>query len=145
MGKGKPGPAKGTRPSGRKKGTPNKDKKDLLARIQKHVEETLGVKDWHPLEQLAHTAAKPYVLEYRLRQAIKELETTIWTDADEEKHNELLAMVSDLTEELQSTDLTLANNAAKEVAKYVAPQLKAIEHKTDNEDGAIFQIVLKDK
>lgn len=70
---------------GRKKGTPNKDKQELLDAIQAHVEEKFGTVGWDPVLQMAVFAA----------------------DEENEK--------------------ALRLNAAKEVAQYVKPKLKAIE------------------
>ena len=134
-GKGKPGPAKGTRPSGRKKGTPNKNKQALLERIQSFVKDMGGPENWHPLDTLAFNAVEPDLIINKMDKLLAKDKLT----PTEEIELQLL------TERAETIDNRLAQDAAKEVAKYVAPQLKAIEHTADKEDGAIFQIVLKDK
>jgi hypothetical protein len=76
----------GERRGGRKKGTPNKDKKALLEAIQAHVKKMHGIDEWDPVMEMAGFAA----------------------------------------DKMEAKDLRLS--AAKEVAQYVRPKLKAIQH-----------------
>jgi hypothetical protein len=89
--------AVGHKTGGRRKGTANKDKTQLLELVRKAV----GDKDYHPVVQMALLA----------------------TSDDKEIPREL---------KFQAT---------KEVAQYVAPKLKAIEHGlTDDAAAAIFNM-----
>ena len=84
--------------SGRKKGTPNKDKQELRDMLAEHFP------DYHPVLALAKLA----------------------------------------TNKRTSIDRRILCH--REVAKYVAPQLKAIEHTTGDEDkGLTFVMHLTDK
>lgn len=93
--------------SGRKKGTPNKDKQELLALIR----DAVGDQDYHPVVQLALAATNEDVVERYIK-----LKDGSHIPIEEDKF---------------SPELKL--NAAKEVARYVAPQLKAIEHTAGND------------
>lgn len=99
-GKGKP------KTGGRKKGTPNLDKADLLQAIRDAVDD----QDYHPVVQLALVATD-----------------TSMVKVTETKQGKLVEFeVAKYSDELRIT-------AAKEVAQYVAPKLKAVEHTGDAE------------
>lgn len=99
-GKGKP------KSGGRKKGTPNLDKADLLQAIRDAVDD----QDYHPVVQLALVATD-----------------TSMVKVTETKQGKLVEFeVAKYSDELRIT-------AAKEVAQYVAPKLKAVEHTGDAE------------
>ena len=57
-GKGKPGPAKGTRPGGRKKGTPNKITATVKEAVEKAFDEVGGVEY---LVKMAHQEPKAFM------------------------------------------------------------------------------------
>lgn len=90
--------------SGRKKGTPNKDKTELLALVR----DAVGNNDYHPVVAMAlvahDTSTKrvkdPYTKKYRTQPKVP---------------------------------LELRCRMHQEVARYVAPQLKAIEHRAGDE------------
>lgn len=92
--------AKGTKTGGRKAGTPNKDKADLLQQIRDHV----GDQEYHPVLVMA------------------EMATAVETVT--EKGKKVTRHVYPL-----STRETMT----REVAQYVAPKLKSIEHTADGE------------
>lgn len=75
--------AAGKKTGGRKKGTPNKDKAELLELIRQRV----GDQDYHPVVEMAALACD------------------------------------------ENLGLELRANMHKEVARYVAPTLKSVEHK----------------
>lgn len=100
-GKGQP------RSGGRVKGTPNKDKAELLDAIR----DAVGDADYHPVIQLAQFATN----EEEVKRIIKE------------GGKEIVVEVPRFSDELKL-------QAAKEVAQYVSPKLKAVEH-TAGEDG----------
>lgn len=77
---------------GRKKGTPNKDKQELL----KLVRDAIGDSDYHPVVQMA--------------------------------------LISVTTDEKITPELKF--QATKEVAQYVAPKLKAVEHSLSPDTAA---------
>ena len=77
--------AKGTKTGGRKAGTPNKDKAELLQQIRDHI----GDQDYHPVFAMAEIAV------------------------DEKMGNDMRF------------------SAHREVAQYVAPKLKSVEHTAD--------------
>ena len=98
--------AHGKKYGGRKAGTPNKDKADLLQAIR----DAVGDQDYHPVIQLALVATDASM--------VKVTET---------KQGKLVEFeVAKYSDELRIT-------AAKEVAQYVAPKLKAVEHTGDAE------------
>lgn len=108
-------------------------KYDLMKEVQEIVEKHTGIKDWHPVHQLAIAASKPFALQQEIK-ALMLIENR--TEQDELRLQVLI-------EELEAIDPKIAHDAAKEVAKYVAPQLKAVEVSSGNEDGgAVLQIVL---
>lgn len=79
--------AKGTKTGGRKAGTPNKDKAELLQQIRDHI----GDQEYHPVFAMAEIAV------------------------DEEMGNDMRF------------------SAHREVAQYVAPKLKSVEHTADGD------------
>lgn len=92
---------------GRAKGVPNVDKAELLQAIRDAVDD----QDYHPVVQLALVATD-----------------TSMVKVTETKQGKLVEFeVAKYSDELRVS-------AAKEVAQYVAPKLKAIEH-TAGEDG----------
>ena len=89
---------------GRKKGTANLDKADLLQAIR----DAVGDQEYHPVVQLALVATD-----------------TSMVKVSETKQGKLVEFeVAKYSDELRIT-------AAKEVAQYVAPKLKAVEHSAD--------------
>ena len=99
--------AAGRKTGGRTKGTPNKDKAELLEAIR----EAVGDSDYHPVIQMARIACDSSTIEITETRHGKSVKVEV-------------ARYSD--------DLRVA--CAKEVAQYVAPKLKAIEHSA-GEDG----------
>lgn len=100
--------AKGRKTGGRTAGTPNKKSEELLEAIRLAV----GDKDYHPVIQMALVATNNDVVER-------------WIKVKGGEH--IQVEEPKFSEELQL-------QAAKEVARYVAPQLKAVEHSA-GEDG----------
>lgn len=100
--------AAGKKTGGRTKGTPNKDKAELLEAIRVAVKD----KDYHPVVQLALVATNEEIVTRALKLP---------------NGTEIPIEVPRISDELKVT-------AAKEVAQYVAPKLKAIEHSA-GEDG----------
>jgi hypothetical protein len=98
--------AKGQKHGGRVKGTPNKDKADLLSAIRDAVDD----QDYHPVVQLARIACDSSTVKVKETKRGKLIEFEVARYSDE-----------------------LRLNAAKEVAQYVAPKLKSIEHTADGE------------
>ncbi len=92
---------------GRKKGTPNTDKKELLAAIR----DAVGDQDYHPVVQLALVATDTTMVKVTETKRGKVFEIEVAKYSDE-----------------------LKVSAAKEVAQYIAPKLKAIEHSA-GDDG----------
>lgn len=89
----------GQRIGGRQKGTPNKDKQALLQLVR----DAVGDQDYHPVVEMAKTA-------HRLGQTI-------------------LTHAGDIEGQLTLAEMEkLKQMAEREVAQYVAPKLKAIEH-----------------
>ncbi len=97
--------AAGRKTGGRTKGTPNADKTELLEAIR------LAVKDkkYHPVVQLALVATNEEVVTRVLKLP---------------NGQEVPIEVPRISDELKVT-------AAKEIAQYVSPKLKAIEHTAD--------------
>lgn len=100
--------AAGRKTGGRTKGTPNADKTELLEAIRVAVRD----KKYHPVVQLALVATNEEVVTRVLKLP---------------SGKEIPIEVPRISDELKVT-------AAKEVAQYVSPKLKAIEH-TAGEDG----------
>lgn len=99
------GPGK-PKTGGRKKGTPNNDKLELLDAIR----EAVGDKDYHPVVQLALVATDTTMVKVTETKQGKVVEFEVAKYSDE-----------------------LKVSAAKEVAQYVSPKLKAIEHSAGEE------------
>lgn len=114
----------GVRHGGRQKGTPNKDKQELLSLIQKRV----GDKKYHPVVEMAVQAVE-------LRKSIDEHTTEEELKAAD---NEVKWGYISLTDKHK-----LLQMANKEVAQYVAPKLKAVEVSGTGDDGAITVVVRK--
>lgn len=91
---------------GRKKGTANLDKTELLQAIRDAVDD----QDYHPVVQLARIACDGSTV----------------TVTETKQGKKVKFEVARYSDELRVT-------AAKEVAQYVAPKLKAIEHTGDAE------------
>lgn len=100
--------AAGRKTGGRTKGTPNADKAELLDAIRVAVKD----KTYHPVVQLALVATNDEVVTRALKLP---------------NGTEVPIEVPRISDELKVT-------AAKEVAQYVSPKLKAIEH-TAGVDG----------
>ncbi len=96
--------AKGSKTGGRKAGTPNNDKAELLQAIR----DAVGDQDYHPVVQLALVATDTTTVKVSETKQGKVVEFDVAKYSDE-----------------------LKVSAAKEVAQYVAPKLKAIEHTAD--------------
>ena len=93
------GPGK-PKTGGRKKGTPNNDKAELLQQIRDHI----GDQDYHPVLAMA------------------EMATAVETVTDPKTKKEKVVPVYPLSTREAMT---------REVAQYVAPKLKSIEHTAD--------------
>ncbi len=89
---------------GRAKGVPNLDKTELLQAIR----DAVGDQDYHPVVQLALVATDASTVKVTETKQGKQVEFEVARYSDE-----------------------LRVTAAKEVAQYVAPKLKAIEHTAD--------------
>ena len=98
----------GQKHGGRKAGTPNKNKTELLEAIR----DAVGDKDYHPVIQMALVATNEETVERYIK--VKGGEHI---QIEEPRYSEELQL-----------------QAAKEIAQYVSPKLKAIEH-TAGEDG----------
>lgn len=92
---------------GRKKGVPNVDKADLLQAIR----DTIGDQTYHPVIQMAMVATDDDEVERYIK--VKGGEHIL------------------ITEPKYSDELKLS--AAREVAQYIAPKLKSVEHTGDAE------------
>lgn len=90
---------------GRKKGVPNVDKADLLQAIR----DTIGDQTYHPVIQMALVATDDDVVERYVK--VKNGEHI---KVEEPKYSDELRL-----------------SAAREVAQYVSPKLKSIEHTAD--------------
>ena len=95
---------------GRAKGTPNKAKAELLELIRETVED----KNYHPVVAMAVIANDDSTKQIIKGRAKDGTPTTI---------------------EVPKYDLELRAKMHQEVARYVAPQLKAVEHKASDSDG----------
>lgn len=98
--------AKGRKTGGRQKGTPNKDKAELLALIQ----EAVGDKDYHPVVAMA---------------VIANDNSTKQVKVDGKRRN------------VPKYPLELRAQMHREVAQYVTPKLKAIEHSAGEDSHGI--------
>lgn len=92
---------------GRKKGVPNLDKADLLQAIR----DTIGDQTYHPVIQMAMVATDDDVVERYIK-----LKGGEHIQVEEPKYSDELKL-----------------SAAREVAQYVAPKLKSVEHTGDAE------------
>ena len=103
--------AAGRKTGGRKKGTPNKDKAELLELIR----DVVGDQNYHPVVAMALIAN----------------DNSTKTVVKGYKDGEPVAI------EVPKYDLELRAQMHKEVAQYVAPKLKAIEHSAGEDTSGI--------
>ena len=101
---------------GRKKGTPNKNTNDLV-----EIANRIGVS---PFEVLCMIAKAD------------------WQGLGYDRATQPKALSDGGVIEIDRISLESRLNAAKEAAKYLYPQRKAIEHKTDADSS--FQVIIKD-
>ena len=108
---------KAIKKAGRKPGVPNKDKAELMARIQETVERETGLSNWDPVLQMAIYAAEQQKIFDQVRKGDMGI-----------KNMRLL-------------DQSGAITCAKEVAQYVHAKRKAIEISGNDQSPVVFKII----
>jgi hypothetical protein len=98
---------------GRKKGSRNRDKKALLDALQAHVYKTNGRVNWDPVLELSEYGSIPWSQRFV---------------PAKDQNGEILRDDSGNPVMIETFDPVLKVRALEQIAQYVHPKLKALEH-----------------